>query len=96
MGLYIEPNQNKRDWLNANGTLIPELPKTLAEIDANQLPVALLDNISFLAGSVAFSQSELDYWLDSISRGDNRSMTFYLVDKDKIEAVCPNFSKYVK
>lgn len=96
MGLYIEPQQDKRDWLNNNGVGIAVLPKSLAEISPDQLPVALIDNVAFLAGSVAFNQRELDYWNDSINRGDSRKMTFYLVDKEKLKDVCPQFDKYAR
>ena len=69
MGAYLDPNgpqsssQAKRDWLAAHAKPLADAPKTITENGETELPLALLDNGSFIAVAIAFEQAELDYFL---------------------------------
>lgn len=96
MGLYINPRgQSKEDWLKENGH-----PSSLSAVKAmrfseeeTELPVCLVDNGFCTAAAVGFDPRELA----EFSRPDDlRPKEFFVVSKEKLKAVCPDYDRYFK
>lgn len=87
MGLYIETN-NKLSWLNNHGVLAT----VESAVKNDEFLVCWIDNKLFQAVGVAFN----DEALKIMSKPDPRTKLWFIVKKDKLKEVCPEWNKYVK
>ena len=93
MGLYVEPNGDKKKWCErfveikvGGNTHFNEFPKDC-------LPVCCVDNIAFYAVAVGYDKQEFDYFRDT---PDDRDKSWHLVPKTILKENCPNWEMYVK
>jgi hypothetical protein len=93
MGYYINPvGQTKEEWLRDNGVKVdnPNIGAALAE--TNRL-VCWVDNGGFTAAGIAFNQDEVDAFNQA---NDLRPKLWFMVDKDKLMEVCPEYKERVE
>lgn len=96
MGLYINPNTDKMDWLQRNSTkLITGVPTEQDFYDTpnDSFIVCYVDNGFFDALAVAFDLRELKAFTDP---GDPRSKLFAVVPKNNIKRHAPDYDHYVR
>jgi len=98
MGLYIEPEGNKLEWLQKNSELMHPTTYVPIEYDFSSTPkdkvvVCLVDNHIFQAAGVAFNKKEFDAFN---LPGDDRPKTWFLVDREKARAIAPLWNTYMK
>ena len=86
MGIYINPLDMPKDqWLRENGKIVStEYVRMFDEWDSDDVIICLVDNVGFTAGLVMKDKREQDAVLDP---KDDRSKTFFLVSKKKVESV---------
>lgn len=95
MGLYINPpGTTKEQWLinNAVGVQIPELAWSMHENDPEVIVVCLVNNVMFTAAGVAYNRNEFD----TFNTPDGRSKEWWVVPKEKIKEICPDYRYYFK
>ncbi len=90
MGLYLEPEMDKKDWLDKNGALIvqgvndPKINYNSIEgLNKTKVLICNVDNGFFMASAVAFSESEYN----AFAGIDGRFKWWYLVDKSLAKSV---------
>lgn len=103
MGLYVEPNCSKDQWLRENGELISESQLINKESFWEEcekqecLPVVLILNMHetgyFFAAGVGFSKKEFAVFTDP---NDRRLKAVFKVKKNILEPVCPDWKCYIK
>ena len=82
MGLYLEPREDKREWMESNG--MRASVSSFEAIPSDQVFVCMIDNGAFIALAVAYSEREFDYFLTT---KDDRPKEWYLVDKNIAKSV---------
>ncbi len=98
MGAYVNPpnNQDKADWLNENRAV--DEPLSRSDINFEEvrekglLPVVLVFNGAFTAAGIGYSKEEFEVFANP---SDNRPKLFYLVEEEKLHAVCPQLKGYM-
>lgn len=96
MGLYLEPQDGKKEWLEANGHR-ETATMGFSNIDYNNTPedqvlICLVDNGMFYAAAVAFSEDEFK----AFDAPDGRPKLWYYVSKEKAKMVSPMWNTYMK
>ena len=94
MGLYINPpTKSKEDWLTDNGALMLTVPNEYKSVGATGTYwlVCLVDNPTFSAAGVCYSQQELEEWRHP---GDKRPKRWYLVEQDRLLTVVPDLLQW--
>lgn len=96
MGLYLEPQINKRNWLDENANFLIGCVGN-SNIDFDSLPenkvfVCLVYNGFFLAAAVAFNEREFE----EFNTPDGRPKYWYSVDKEKAKSIAPNWDDYFR
>ncbi|MDP3697058.1 MAG: hypothetical protein Q8R55_03425 [Candidatus Taylorbacteria bacterium] len=83
MGFYVNPrNESKESFLQREGICAPSDRKISWEsVPAGFLPVSLVNNGSFTAAAIAYSEDELDEFTSS---DDPRPRKLYLVKIEKL------------
>jgi hypothetical protein len=91
MGAYINPPQmSKEAWLDFNGVDIPTAP-LWKDIPKDMLAVCLVNNGSFTAAGIAFSESELEVF----KYPDGRPKRWYLCLEEDLLLVSKELSRYL-
>ena len=76
MGFYINPsNETKEQFLERKGIEVP-LSYAWESVEADMLPVVLVDNRIFTAAGICYCKRELEVFTDP---GDARPRRMYLV-----------------
>ena len=96
MGLYLEPEINKKAWLDNYGTQMAE-GFGRSGIDYETIPndeilVCCVDNGFFLAAAVAFSEDEFK----AFDSPDGRPKYWYSVKRDLAKSIAPMWDSYMK
>ncbi len=76
MGYYI-PNSIS---LESNGATRTNVTNNLSDVPDDKALICQIDNGSFMANALMYSQKELDYFIDP---RDKRKKSWYLMDKQK-------------
>ncbi len=100
MGLYIEPQIDKKMWCDGNckemiesgRNPIHEFYSILKDDNPTCSVVCLVDNGMFYAGAVAYSQAEFN----AFNEPDGRFKTWYLIEDEILKMVCPSWNIYMK
>jgi len=93
MGYYINPKDgNKLKFLSNNAQLCSKNIEW-KDIPESETVVALVDNGLFFAAGICYSEQELREWKADDS---GRPMTFYILPKDKVVEIHPEFEKIWK
>jgi hypothetical protein len=83
MGCYVNPeSEAKESWLNREGKKVNTTCSN--NKPENTLPVMLVFNNLFTAAGIAYSEDELNYFLDP---SDYRVKLWYYVPLEKLELV---------
>lgn len=96
MGMYINPqNKSKEVWLQEHITRTygRTPPSSINELQDSEALVCLVDNGHFTAAAVAFSNDELDAFTRS---DDVRPKAWFVVPKDSLKSVCPDYESYMR
>ena len=91
MGLYLEPQADKREWMNENAEKIRLA--AFQDTPEDKVLVCMVDNGFFVALAVAFSDAELRAFT---LPDDNRPKEWYFVDKEKAKMIAPAWNSYIK
>ena len=96
MGLYLEPEINKKDWLDLNGEIQTATIgysnidyRTIAD---DEILVCCVDNGFFFAAAVAYSEDEFR----AFDNPDGRPKFWYIVKKDLAKPITPMWDAYFK
>lgn len=93
MGAYINPTDTtKEKWLTENAIRKDFPPVNLKYLLPDYLPVVLVDNGSFTAAAIAYSQQELEAFLNV---KDPRSKKWYLASVADLHTVSPELQHYL-
>ena len=96
MGLYLEPEIDKKDWLDANGELETETIGfsniDFRAVPDNQVLVCNVNNGFFYASAVAYNEAEFK----AFDAPDGRPKSWYLLDKAKAKPIAPGWESYFK
>lgn len=96
MGLYINPmNISKEQWLlqHTTKTFGRTPPSSINDVADDEAIVCLVDNGPFTAAAVTCTQHELEVFLDP---DDQRPKAWFVVKKNAVKDVCPDYSRYMK
>jgi hypothetical protein len=95
MGLYLEPQIDRRLWLVQNGELVTRghgrsKIDYKEDIPKDKVLVCLIDNGHFQAAGVAYDEREFK----AFDNPDGRMKRWYLVDTETAKAVAPQWDIY--
>jgi len=98
MGLYLEPEGNKLEWLKKNAeelspTIYIPIKYDFSSIPKDKVLVCLVDNYIFQAAGVAYDERE---FIEFNSPDDDRPKTWFLIDREKARAIAPQWDFYIK
>ena len=100
MGVYVNPKKGtKEDWLMKNGRRVcviwneVTLPDFKSFTEKDELPVILVDNITFTAAGVAFNEQE--YKMMTECEIDTRPKILFAAPKKKLKKIS-NLKDYLK
>lgn len=91
MGLYLEPNIDKTEWIETNGEELTCLPKD-TYMDNGRYIVCHIDNLIFVALGVMYSKKELDYVL---RLDDGRVKRWFYVSIEDIKELAHGWESYI-
>ena len=90
MGLYLEPEIDKQEWIEENGK---KGFVDFEDIPNNKVLICVVDNGFFVAMAVAFSEREVKAF--SLP-DDHRPKEWYLVNKEVVKPIAPQWDRYIK
>ncbi len=90
MGAYVNHPIGKEIWLHTHGTEIAY--PIWEEIPEGYLPVVLVDNGTFTAAGIAYSEQELDAFL----LPDLRSRRYFIAPINKLHEVSGELKGYME
>ena len=92
MGMYVNPtNGPKEGWLNAHAEHVLTKAPKWDDVSFNKGIVCLVNNGPFTAAGICYSRDELECFADP---KDMRPKVWFIVPKDALIAVCPQYANY--
>jgi len=86
VGEYLNPPEDKLQWLLRNATVVAEDQQQFVDPATEKVTVCLVDNGAFMAAAVAYSEHEFN---DFNREADTRPKLWFVVDLDKMAEIEP-------